>query len=167
MYLDSEGNVTVGKGKKLPDASSAAALPFLHDGTGAPASEDEIRAEHDLISGMVADKGRPATYFGQFTTLFLSQSEIDSLVKDHMRGDFEAMLRQYPGFGNLPVSAQIALWDMIYNLGAAGLAGFQLLRQAIQDGDWEEAARQSHRLKISEERNDFAFDHFMDAAEEP
>ena len=167
MYLDSEGNVTVGKGKKLSDADGAAALPFLHDGTSTPASKNEIRAEHDLIAGMQADKGRPATYFGQFTSLFLSQSEIDKLVTDHMRGDFRALLRLYPDFGNLPLSAQIALWDMIYNLGPTGLANFKLLRQAIDQADWDEAARQSHRLRINDDRNDFVFDLFMDAAEEP
>ena len=167
MYLDSEGNVTAGKGKKLSDADSAAVLPFLHDGTSAPASEDEIRAEYDLIAGMQADKGRPASYFGQFTSLFLSQSEIDRLVTGHMRGDFSALLRLYPDFGNLPLSAQVALWDMIYNLGPRGLAGFKSLRQAIEDADWEEAARQSHRLKINDDRNDFVFNLFLAAADEP
>ena len=167
MYLDSEGNVTAGKGKKLPDADSAVVLPFLHNGTSTPASEDEIRAEHDLIARMQADKGRPASYFEQFTFLFLSQSEIDRLVTDHMRGDFKALLRLYPDLGNLPSSAQIALWDMIYNLGPKRLAGFKLLRQAVEDGDWEEAARQSHRLEINDDRNDFVFNLFMDVAEDP
>lgn len=97
----------------------------------------------------------------------LPQADVDRLVTDHMRGDFEALLRQYPGFGNLPLSVQIALWDMIYNLGSSGLAEFRLLHQAILDGNWEEAARQSHRQGPSEERNRFGFDLFMDAAEEP
>lgn len=101
MYLDGGGNVTVGKGKLLPDADSAAALPFLYRGTGTPASADEIRAEHDLIAGMVADKGQPAAYFEKFTTLILSQSEIDRLVIDHMRGDIEALLRMFPGYRKL------------------------------------------------------------------
>jgi GH24 family phage-related lysozyme (muramidase) len=56
---------------------------------------------------------------------------------------------------------------MIYNLGPSRLAQFRLLRQAILDGDWEEAARQSHRQGPSEERNQFVFDLFMDAAEDP
>lgn len=167
VYLDTRGFVTVGKGKMLPAASDAVALAFLRQGTDVPASEDEIRAEYDLIAGMVEDVGRNADYFGKFTNLYLPQADVDRLVTDHMRGDFEALLRQYPGFGNLPLSAQIALWDMIYNLGPSRLAQFRLLRQAILDGDWEEAARQSHRQGPSEERNQFVFDLFMDAAEEP
>lgn len=164
IYLDSEGNVTVGKGKRLRNPDSAAALPFLHAGTDSPASDSEIRAEYDLIAGMQDEKGQPASYFLQFTTLYLPQSDIDDLVTDHIRAEFEALLRQYPDFGNLPVSVQVALWDMQYNLGSSGLAGFQLLRQAIRDGDWEEAARQSHRLRIGDDRNDFVFNLFMDAA---
>lgn len=167
MYLDTRGFVTVGKGKMLPAASDAVALAFLRQGTDVPATEDEIRAEYDLIAGMVEDVGRNADYFGKFTNLYLPQADVDRLVTDHMRGDFEVLLRQYPGFGNLPLSAQIALWDMIYNLGPSRLAQFRLLRQAILDGDWEEAARQSHRQGPSEERNQFVFDLFMDAAEEP
>ena len=133
MYLDTRGFVTVGKGKMLPTASDAVALAFLRQGTDVPASEDEIRAEYNLIAEMVEDVGRDADYFGQFTNLYLPQADVDRLVTDHMRGDFEALLQQYPGFGNLPLSVQIALWDMIYNLGSSGLAEFRLLRQAILD----------------------------------
>ena len=56
---------------------------------------------------------------------------------------------------------------MIYNLGPGGLRReFPLMRQAIQDGDWEEAARQSHRGDIGEPRNDYVRDLFMEAAED-
>lgn len=66
------------------------------------------------------------------------------------------------------MSAQVAIWDMIYNLGPPRLGiKFPQLQQSILEGDWEEAARQSHRLKISDDRNDFVFNLFMDAAEEP
>lgn len=167
MYLDTEGNVTVGKGTLFSDADSAAALPFRHRATGDPASEDEIRAEFDLIAGMEASTERGAEYFEEFTELYLLQDAIDRLVTDHMRNDFKELLRQYPDFGNLPLSAQVALWDLIYNLGAGGLAAFRLLRQAIRNGDWEEAARQSHREGPSEERNQFVFDLFVDAADQP
>jgi GH24 family phage-related lysozyme (muramidase) len=116
---------------------------------------------------MEASQSRGAAFYEQFTSLYLPQADIDQLVQDHVRQDFEALLRQYPGFGNLPLSAQIALWDMIYNLGPRGLAQFQMLRQAILDGDWEEAAEQSHRNGPSEERNRYVFDLFINSAEEP
>ncbi len=167
MYLDTDSNVTVGKGKLLPDAESAAALPFRDRATNELAFADEITIDFDLISAMEGSQSRRASYYEPFTHLYLPQSDIDRMVTEHMRKDFKALLRQYPEFGNLPVSVQVALWDMIYNLGADGLAAFRLLRQAIEDGDWAEAARQSHRIGPAEERNQFVFDLFMDAAGEP
>lgn len=167
MYLDTRGFVTVGKGKMLPDADSAIALPFRNRATKVRATSAEIRAEYDLIVGMEASQTRGSTYYEPFTTLYLTQVDIDKLVADHVRGDFEALLKQFPGFGNLPLTAQIALWDMIYNLGPTGLAEFTMMRQAILNGDWEEAARQSRRIGPSDERNQYVFDLFMDAAEDP
>jgi GH24 family phage-related lysozyme (muramidase) len=116
---------------------------------------------------MEASQTRGSTYYEPFTTLYLTQVDLDKLVADHVRGDFEALLKQFPGFGNLPLTAQIALWDMIYNLGPTGLAEFTMMRQAILNSDWEEAARQSRRIGPSDERNQYVFDLFMDAAEDP
>lgn len=165
MYLDGAGNVTVGKGKLLPDAESAAALPFRDRVTGDLASEEDIRSEFDIIDAMEGATNLTASDYEPFTHLYLPQSEIDRLVREHVRNDFDELLRMFPDFGNFPLPAQIALWDMIYNLGPEGLRReFPTLRQAIEDGDWEEAARQSHRLDIGERRNDFVFDLFMDAA---
>lgn len=151
----------------LPDADSAIALPFKNRATGSRASDEEIRSEYERIAGMEATQSRGSGYYAPFTSLYLSQDDIDRLVQDHVRGDFEAVLDLYPGFGNLPLSAQIALWDMVYNLGPAGLARFRNLRQAILDGDWEEAAEQSHRNGPSAARNLYVFNLFMDAAQVP
>jgi GH24 family phage-related lysozyme (muramidase) len=167
MYLDTEGHVTVGKGKLLPNAESAAALPFILRGTDMRASDEEIRAEYEAIAGMQSDRGKVASYFQEFTTLTLSQSDIDNLVIKHMRSDLGSILRMFPDFSNYPLSAQNALWDMIYNLGPPTFRSeFPLLREAVKNGDWEEAAEQSHREGPREERNQFVFDLFMEAAED-
>ena len=167
MYLDTEDNVTVGIGTLLATSDAAAALAFRHRDTDELATEAEIRAEFDLIDGMLGSQERGAEYYRNFTSLYLPQDEIDRLVVEHMRGDFDDLLRMFPYFGDYPLPAQIALWDMIYNLGPGGLRReFPLMRQAIQDGDWEEAARQSHRSDIGEPRNDYVRDLFMEAAED-
>ncbi|MBJ2152715.1 hypothetical protein [Paracoccus sp. IB05] len=167
MYLDTRGFVTVGKGKMIPNADSAVSLPFRVRATGELAADEEIRAEFELIHGMTPLQARGAAFYDDLTDLYLSQEVIDLLVSEHVRGDFEAMLRLYPGFGNLPLSAQIALWEMIYNLGPAGLRQFRMLRQAILDEDWPAAAAQSHRNGPSDERNTSVFDLFMDAGNDP
>jgi GH24 family phage-related lysozyme (muramidase) len=168
MYLDTEDNVTVGIGTLLATSDAAAALAFRRRDTDALATEGEVRAEFDLIDGMLGSRERGAEYYRDFTSLYLAQGEINGLVIEHMRSDFDNLVGMFPYFGDFPLPAQIALWDMIYNLGPRGLQrGFPLMRQAIQNGDWQEAARQSHRQDISEERNEVVFDLFMQAAEDP
>lgn len=160
-------NVTVGIGTLLATSDSAAALAFRHRDTDELATEAEIRAEFDLIDDMLGSQERGAEYYRNVTSLHLPQDEIDRLVVAHMRGDLDDLLRMFPYFGDYPLSAQIALWDMIYNLGAGGLLReFPLMRQAIQEGNWEEAARQSHRSGIGESRNDYVRDLFMEAGED-
>lgn len=84
-----------------------------------------------------------------------------------MRGDFDDLLRMFPYFGDYPLPAQIALWDMIYDLGPRRLRDeFPKMRQAVVDRDWKEAANESHRVGPSTERNQYVFDLFMQAAEE-
>lgn len=164
MYLDSEDNVTVGIGTLLASADAAAALAFRNRETDKPATDEEIRAEFVLIDAMVGSGKIAAGYYREFTSLYLPQAEIDRLVVDHMRGDFDALLRVFPYFGNYPESVQIALWDMSYNLGVGGLSGkFPKFCQAIRDEDWEEAATESHREGIADERNEFVFGLLMDA----
>lgn len=164
MYLDSEGHVTVGVGTLLPNAAAATALSFRHRDTDRLASDAEIQAEYELIDAMEGGRDFGANYYASFTALYLPDEEIEPLVYDHMRADFDALLRLFPYFGNYPLSVQIALWDMSYNLGVGGLKGkFPNFCQAILDEDWEEAAAESHRERIAEERNDFVFDLLMDA----
>lgn len=164
MYLDTRRNVTVGVGTLLPSADAAAALAFRHRDTNTLASDAEIRAEYDLIHAMEGGQDFGASYYAPFTTLYLPDEEIEPLLYDHMRADFDALLGLFPYFGNYPQSVQVALWDMSYNLGVGGLSHkFPKFCQAIRDEYWEEAAAESHRERIAEERNEFVFNLFMEA----
>jgi GH24 family phage-related lysozyme (muramidase) len=164
MYLDTRGNVTVGVGKLLPDAASAEALPFRHRTTGILATAEEIGVEFEHIQGIEMPDCAIAGYYEPFTRLYLSQSDIDGLALKHLRADFRALLRQYPDFGNFPLPAQIALLDMLYNLGPPVMSSYSNMRRAIHAADWEAAARQSARSGISDERNQHVFNLFMEAA---
>jgi GH24 family phage-related lysozyme (muramidase) len=51
-------------------------------------------------------------------------------------------------------SAKLALFDMIYTLGANGLRmKFPIMNIAINRRDWPTAARSSHRLNVQPDRN--------------
>jgi GH24 family phage-related lysozyme (muramidase) len=164
MYLDTRGNVTVGVGTRLSNADAAADLAFRHRDTDVLASRAEIRAEYDVIRDLESGEDFAASYYEPFTTLYLPDEEIEPLVYEHMRGDFDALLAVFPYFGNYPQAVQIALWDMSYNLGVGGLKRkFPKFCQAIRDEDWEVAAAESHREGIADERNEFVFNQLREA----
>lgn len=168
MYQDTGGNMTVGIGTKLPNSASAAVLPFRYRNTGGVASEAEVVAEFDEIAALPHGRDYAASYYAPYAQLYVSQAAIEVLKREHVRADFPGLVSLYPFFGNLPDPVQLALLDILYNVGLGGLAGFPLMQQAILRGDWEEAARQSHRGgDVSKERNDYVFNLFMDAADSP
>lgn len=49
MYLDSDGNVTVGIGHLLRDADAAAKLAFVVRGSGAPTAPEHVRAAYAKV----------------------------------------------------------------------------------------------------------------------
>jgi len=164
MYLDTRDHVTVGNGTLLQNAEAAVTLPFRVRDTDERASAAEIRSEFSVIDAMTGDADHAADFYKPYTRLYLAQDTIDDLVQDYVRDNFESVLALFPGFGNFPKSAQIALWDMVYNLGVDGLrTKFPNLCQAVQDGNWAVAASESHRTTISERRNQNVFNLFMES----
>ncbi len=63
--------------------------------------------------------------------LFLSVSTATVVCRDIFK-DFDAFTER----------RRWALIDMAFNLGGFGLLGFRLMRKAIKEGDWNEAAEQ-------------------------
>lgn len=61
MYLDSNGFVTVGVGHMIPNATHAAGLAFYVRKTGAPATEEQRKAEFEAVSKET--KGKVAGWY--------------------------------------------------------------------------------------------------------
>lgn len=168
MYLDTRSKVTVGQGTLLETVGEAVELPFLFRSSRSPATEDDIRAEYEILDAMVNSEGNSAEYYEQFTLLVLGQATIEALVREYLRENFVGLLKIFPGFGNFPVSAQVAIWDMVYNLGLGGFKEkFPKLQDAVRAGDWATAAEESERSGIGQDRNDYVYDLFTEAANEP
>ncbi len=161
MYLDTVGKVTVGVGLMLPNEVSAHALPFTTEGRTATA--EEIGQEFARVSAM--SKGRAAGFYAGRPVLQLSTATIDGKLLATL-GGFEGYLRTHiPGYDLLPVSAKLALLDMIYNLGPGRLfAQYPRLLAAIERGDWKTAAAASLRRGPSAARNAWARQQFLNAA---
>jgi GH24 family phage-related lysozyme (muramidase) len=160
MYRDTVGKVTVGIGLMLPDAKAAEALPFVL-GTRA-ATPEEIAAEFARVDGMAM--GRASAFYKTPTSLVLTQQTIDAKLSSVLAG-FESDLRgQFPHYDALPDGVKMALLDMIYNLGPAGLfKGFPHLVAAIQTGAWTQAAQHCMRRGPSAARNDWTREQFLSA----
>ena len=160
MYRDTVGKVTVGVGLMLPDAKAAAALPFVVGGRAA--TPEEIAAEYARVDTMAM--GRASAFYKIPTSLILTQQTIDAKLRSVLAG-FEADLRaKFPHYDALPDGVKMALLDMIYNLGPAGLfRGFPHLVAAIQTGAWSQAAEHCMRRGPSAARNDWTREQFLSA----
>jgi GH24 family phage-related lysozyme (muramidase) len=160
MYLDTVGKVTVGVGFMLPDSAAAAALPFLVAGVAATA--DEITDDFDRVTGMAA--GHVAGFYKQPDSPQLPQSAIDAQLLKTLQG-FEGQLRAaLTGYDGFPTTGKMALLDMAYNLGPAGLLkGYPHMLAAVSRGDWATAAASCSRVGPSPARNAWTKQQFLAA----
>jgi GH24 family phage-related lysozyme (muramidase) len=160
MYRDTVGKVTVGVGLMLPDSKTAQTLPFVL-GTRA-ATPDEISAEYARVDAMTL--GRASSFYKTPTSPELTQQTIDAELSSVLER-FEADLRtEFPHYDTLPDGVKMALLDMIYNLGPAGLfKGFPHLISAIQTGAWAQAAEHCMRRGPGSTRNNWTRQQFLSA----
>jgi len=71
--------------------------------------------------------------------LYMLNNDI-KIVSNDLHGIFE-------DFSDLPYDVQLALTDMMFNLGKPRFSGFKNMIQAIKDKDFKEAARQAKDSK--------------------
>jgi GH24 family phage-related lysozyme (muramidase) len=165
MYRDTAGHVTVGVGLMLPDAAAAQHLAFSLDNRSATA--DEIAAEFARVDAL--PMGRPALFYRAPENApakpELPQAEIDSLLQTVLTG-FEGELKAaLPGYDSFPDSVKLALLDMAYNLGPAGLLhGYPRLIKAVETGNWTQAAANCMRVGPGAARNNWTRQMFLQNA---
>ncbi len=151
MYRDSVGKVTVGVGLMLPDAAAACALPFQTADASA-ATAQQIAAEFARVHALTMAK--LPSYYRTGGSLELPEAAIDQKLSAVLTG-FETTLRaRLAVYDKLPDGVKMALLDMAYNLGPAGLLeGYPRLIQAVETGAWAQAAAECARGGINAARN--------------
>jgi GH24 family phage-related lysozyme (muramidase) len=161
MYRDTAGNVTVGVGLMLPDAAGACALPFVAAAGGA-ATAEEVAAEYVRVDGLAV--GKLPAFYKAAGSPELPQPVIDERLGAVLEG-FEATLRAgLAGYDALPDGVKMALLDMAYNLGPEGLLkGYPRMVQAVETGNWAQAAVECERNGISAVRNAWTSKQFLSA----
>lgn len=153
MYLDTRANVTVGCGMLIRDAGAASNLAFLYQAGGIADSSD-VAADFNRVSKMA-----PGQSFGFYHTAsspVLSREFILTSLRTRVLLDDGEMAQSFKGWPSFCDQAKLALLDMLFNLGGAGLFGkFPLLVGAVRSTDWASAANECHRRWISDERNEW------------
>lgn len=170
MYLDRNSWVTIGYGTMLPDAESATAVDLRHP-SKQPAKPEEKRAEWQRLR-KISPGGTVRNYSAQSyrkeARLFIMDSEADRLRLLKLDGFIAELRIAYPGFDSFPEDAQVAMMDMVYNLGGRGLTKkFPRFTRAVnhpKGPDWKTAALESNRPELSPQRNKEVRDLFLAAA---
>jgi GH24 family phage-related lysozyme (muramidase) len=140
MYPDSKRNVTVALGHLLSNVQSALLLPFYVVETRTPATKSQIAAGWAFVRAH--NKPYPA--------LEMDDAAIDALAETDLTG-FEPTMQHTFGSADLPEPAELALWDMVFNLGS--FHEFPELVAAVHAGDWNRAADECVRRDVSATRN--------------
>lgn len=160
LYRDSLGKITVGVGQLLPNRASVLSLPlYRKNNSPQPATPQEKQDEYDAVAKLPT--GHNASWYGGFTKLFLPDAEINRLRDKHITdfytelGNIYKKSRGYPDdFDKLPSTVQLALFDLIFNLGADKIVHvFKNLDSAVKSGDWKKAAAESNRPQVGADRN--------------
>jgi len=177
MYLGSSGAVTVGIVKMLPTPADAVAIRFVHRGGMQLASAAEIIAAYLTVRGAVHN--RVATAYRDLTDLDLAPGESDRLLNQDLQRAEDGCRNMFGGWEHFPLAAQLALLDMVYNMGEGGeitaaerQAGmrehgfyqFHRLRESVAREDWVAASRECHRIDVQASRDIWTRNKFLEAA---
>jgi GH24 family phage-related lysozyme (muramidase) len=166
MYLDTAGKVTIGIGFMIPDPHSALAYRLTNRVSGAAATSQEKLADWTQVAQQT--KGKLAQSYRKFTQLDMSDDDVRRVLDDKLRGFAESLRTRFAAFDTFPPSAQLALLDMIFNLGPNGLfKGFPMMCKAAGRLDWAKCAAECKRLGISNGRNDQTRGLFLAAVPAP
>ncbi len=162
MYLDTAGFVTVGIGHMIPNLPWAQQIPFVARATGAAATAVQIATDFQTVAAALKGQGMPV--YQRITVLSLPEGWAVADAAQRLTNEFLPPLRiQYPDYDTYPQTVQEALLDMIYNLGAGGLAKFLRLKAAVKAQQWQVAAQDCHRMGIQQARNDWTAAQFLAA----
>lgn len=163
LYVDSVGRVTVGVGHLIANRNETGSLTLMVGGAGAPmraATLKEKQDEYDAIAKQ--PKGYRAGWYEKHAKLTMRDPDIDALLVAHIDSFHAKLVKAYTkaqgypkDFDGLPHSVQLALFDLIFNVGPTGLTKFTQFNAAIKASDWKKAAEQSHRSQVSGARNEY------------
>lgn len=157
MYADTRGNITVGAGLNLEanpwllglggDIRGPALQFVLADDPENPLTDEEATTAIDADQVAVrahytAAPNSAADTYGPVTSLRVTQHSADRaeafLINEAVRHLMGAQNSRYPEAERYPVSAQMGLVDLIFNVGRTAFKGYEKTRLASLYRDWRQ-----------------------------
>ena len=151
MYPDTVGVVTVGVGHAIFNPQAALALGFTR--MGLPASAPAILADYTCVKGHIIKVGN----------LILSEAAQDAVLAEDLKVTEKRLLEALPVALSFPETAQIALFDLVFNCGELTEKAWPHFLAAVRAGDWKGAAAHSNRPQVSATRNEDTKEQLLDA----
>lgn len=189
MYRDSEGNVTVGVGRMLPTSREAKNLQFYKANSAGKYGDDTVGLATGFETEQAYQKILKQPYGKKYGKIFFSpyrnkdlfnyglkEDDINSMLREDLNRSVRELRHKFPDFDTYPSQARRALLDMQFNMGDNNFQeeiyknnerkpGWPKLIKAVENRDWEGAAKESKRGKIQESRNHYVYDLFMNSRE--
>lgn len=154
MYLCVHGRVTAGVGHMFPSAEAATRLLWERANHTA-ASRAEIIAEYERIAALPFGYEHPAGGFKKHATLMLPPPRIEGLLLADLESFERSLAVTFPAWGTWPSAAQLAVLDMAFSLGVAGLLKtFPKFTKAARIQDWKTCAAESKRKGVAPSRDE-------------
>jgi hypothetical protein len=150
MYLDNhkaaddapDPLVTTGVGNLIDPVELALRLPWKN-ADGALASSADVRTEWELVKSLTDMASYGGQAFSSYTSLRLSDADVDALVAGKVASNERTLLAYFPGFETFPADAQLGIHSMAWAMGAAFSPGYPKFTAAANRGDWSTAAAES------------------------
>ena len=141
--------------------------------------KEKLYEECKIIQDVVVENGhynkiveaqRNDPALSVFQEAKISEENMERFAREHIRQDLPLLKEKLRDneieFDYLPRTAKLAVMDMQYNIGNTKFNAdkWPNLFHALKVEDYKEAAKQSHRKDVNQERNDQIYKWFIEAS---
>lgn len=145
LYLDERRNVTCGVGFLVATVDALGEYPW-HPGVASARGDWAELHKPEVLAA------QGPGYYRRICCARLSPDGMRAVFEDRV-ATFRSGLDAHWRLRSQPEDVQLALVDMAYQLGVAGLRRWVQLHAAVMARDWPTAARESYRRDASATRN--------------
>ncbi len=142
MYLDPNGNVTIGVGHKLESVEDAFSLNY-------ESQPDDAAIRRDFEAVVRVGRLPNPEDYAAVTELRIDEFEYLELLDRDMKEKLLELKGRFPRFSTYPELVQRGMMDLVFNMGTAKFYGqFTRFRRALKIRNWARVAAESRRSEL-------------------